>query len=75
MIISSQEVNDEDRNWKGFVANITNQINVINKEAKSKFDTTMELMRAKVDKSIKQTQEEMKQHVNQHLGGLGQHMD
>ena len=64
MIISSEELNDEDRNLKGFVANITNQINVINKEAKSKFDSTMELMRTKVDKSIKQTQEEMKQHVN-----------
>jgi hypothetical protein len=50
MIISSEEVNDEDRNWKGFVANITNQINVINKEAKGKFDSTINSMRAKVDK-------------------------
>jgi len=29
MIVSCEEQNDEDRNWKGFVANITNQINVI----------------------------------------------
>jgi len=50
MIISSEESNDEDRNWKGFVANITNQINVINKEARSKFVLSMEFLRAKVDK-------------------------
>ena len=62
MIISSEEMDGEDRNWKGFIANISSQINTINKEAKIKFDNSMAHLRDKVEKQIKITHDEMKQH-------------
>lgn len=31
MIISSEEENDDDKNWKGFVNKVTNQIGIIDK--------------------------------------------